>query len=163
MTATSLFVDDATAANFTRMRRDAPPGNGDAESPLRESELRLPRGMPAGGGYSTVGDLYRFGAALRGGRLVSAETLATLISAKAEMGRRPDGSSAYGYGFVIRDNGASFGHGGGAPGVNGELRVRTDSPWIVATLGNTDPPQASEAAAAVERALTDPEDPSYCF
>jgi D-alanyl-D-alanine carboxypeptidase len=39
---------------------------------------------------------------------------------------------------------ASYGHGGGAPGMNGELRVFPQLDYVVVALSNLDPPAASE-------------------
>ena len=101
------------------------------------SNSTLPwRGTAAGGGYSTVGDLLRFAEALESGKLVSRETLADATSAH---------ESQYGYGFGVQGEGAlrSYGHGGGAPGMNGELRVFPESGYVVVSLSNLDPPAAS--------------------
>jgi hypothetical protein len=38
----------------------------------------------------------------------------------------------------------SWGHGGGAPGQNGELRVFPRLGYVVVALSNLDPPAASE-------------------
>jgi CubicO group peptidase (beta-lactamase class C family) len=74
------------------------------------------RGTAAGGGYSTVGDLLRFAQALNSGRLISTATLAEAT--------RPH-QQQYGFGFDVQGRGQlrSYGHGGGAPGMNGELRI----------------------------------------
>jgi len=95
------------------------------------------RGTAAGGGYSTVGDLLRFAEALRSGRLLSKATLAEATRAHQEQ---------YGYGFGVRGEGRlrSYGHGGGAPGMNGELRVFPQLGYVVVGLSNLDPPAASE-------------------
>ena len=42
--------------------------------------------------------------------------------------------------------GSTANDGGGAPGMNGELRVYPDSGYIVAILANLDPPAASRIA-----------------
>jgi CubicO group peptidase (beta-lactamase class C family) len=91
------------------------------------------RGTAAGGGYSTVGDLHRFGQALIEGRLVSPELLAEATTVHG-----PN----YGYGFNIQSEGGlhGFGHGGGAPGMNAEFRVYPASRVILVGLGNVDPP-----------------------
>jgi CubicO group peptidase (beta-lactamase class C family) len=91
------------------------------------------RGTSAGGGYSTVGDLLRFAEALRNGRLISAKLLAEATSDQAP------GEPEYGFGFQA---GKFFGHGGGAPGMNGDLRVASDSGYVIAVLSNLDPPAA---------------------
>jgi len=95
------------------------------------------RGTAAGGGYSTVGDLLRFAQALRAGRLISKATLAEAT--------RPH-QQQYGYGFGVQGEGRlrSYGHGGGAPGMNGELWVFPRLGYVVVSLSNLDPPAASE-------------------
>jgi CubicO group peptidase (beta-lactamase class C family) len=95
------------------------------------------RGTAAGGGYSTVGDLLRFAEALSSGRLISEATLAEAT--------RPH-QQQYGYGFGVQGQGPlrSYGHGGGAPGMNGELRVFPELGYVVVSLSNLDPPAASE-------------------
>jgi D-alanyl-D-alanine carboxypeptidase len=99
--------------------------------------LTLPwRGTAAGGGYSTVGDLLRFAHALGAGELISKATLA-----EATRPHKQD----YGYGFAMQGEGPlqSYGHGGGAPGMNGELRVFPELGYVVVSLSNLDPPAAS--------------------
>jgi CubicO group peptidase (beta-lactamase class C family) len=103
-----------------------PAGPGRSASPPRAS-----------GGYSTVGDLLRFAQALGSGRLLSEATLAEAT--------RPH-QQQYGYGFDVQGQGPlrSYGHGGGAPGMNGELRVFPELGYVVVSLSNLDPPAASE-------------------
>jgi len=95
------------------------------------------RGTAAGGGYSTVGDLLRFAQALSSGKLISKATLAEAT--------RPH-QQQYGYGFGVQGQGSlrSYGHGGGAPGMNGELRVFPELGYVVVSFSNLDPPAASE-------------------
>ena len=95
------------------------------------------RGTAAGGGYSTVGDMLRFAQALDSGRLISEATLAEAT--------RPH-QQQYGYGFDVQGQGRlrSYGHGGGAPGMNGELRIFPQLGYVVVSLSNLDPPAASE-------------------
>ena len=95
------------------------------------------RGMAAGGGYSTVGDLMRFAEALRSGRLISHATLAEAT--------RPQSEVSYGYGFVVQGEGSlrSYGHGGGFPGMNGDLRAFPELGYVVVGLSNLDPPAAT--------------------
>jgi CubicO group peptidase (beta-lactamase class C family) len=56
----------------------------------------------------------------------------------------PAGDS-YGYGFGVSNDGGvrSFGHGGGAPGINADLEIFPDSGYVIAVMGNLDPPAAS--------------------
>jgi D-alanyl-D-alanine carboxypeptidase len=95
------------------------------------------RGTAAGGGYSTVGDLLRFAQALGSGTLISRATLAEATRQYQQQ---------YGYGFGVQGQGslASYGHGGGAPGMNGELRIFPQLGYVVVSLSNLDPPAASE-------------------
>jgi CubicO group peptidase (beta-lactamase class C family) len=94
------------------------------------------RGTAAGGGYSTVRDLMRFAEALSSGKLISKASF-------AEMTR--EHQPQYGYGVGVQGAGPlrSYGHGGGAPGMNGELRVFPRLGYVVVGLSNLDPPAAS--------------------
>ncbi|MES1242223.1 MAG: serine hydrolase domain-containing protein [Acidobacteriota bacterium] len=93
-------------------------------------------GTSAGGGYSTVGDLLRFAQALESGKLISKATFAEAVTARSEW---------YGYGFMIQDEGRlrSYGHNGGAPGINGDLRIFPETGYVLVGLSNLDPPAAS--------------------
>ena len=108
------------------------------------------RGMAAGGGYSTTTDLLRFATALTSNRLLKAEHTASLMATKVAT---PMGGS-YGLGFMERDfNGVrAFGHGGGAPGMNGELLI-FPSGYVVIVLANMDPPAATEVARFIATRL----------
>ena len=94
------------------------------------------RGTSAGGGYSTAGDLLRFAQALESGKLISKAMLTEAIRPQRE---------GYGYGFEVNGDGAlcNYGHGGGAPGINGELRIFPQLGYVVVSLANLDPPAAS--------------------
>jgi len=52
----------------------------------------------------------------------------------------------YAYGFTTAGEGrlSSYGHSGGAPGMNGELRIFPQLGYVVISLSNLDPPAASE-------------------
>jgi CubicO group peptidase (beta-lactamase class C family) len=107
------------------------------------------RGTSAGGGYATVGDLVRFGQALLGHKLLDAEFTKTVTTAQAEGG----GGYGYGFGVDVSDGVRSFGHGGGAPGMNGSLKIFPDSGYIIAALANMDPPAAGRIADFVAARL----------
>jgi CubicO group peptidase (beta-lactamase class C family) len=108
------------------------------------------RGTAAGGGYSTVGDLMRFAEAMHSGTLLSPQTLAEATS--------PQEAPDYGYGFAVgNDPTPTFGHSGGAPGINGELRVFPQLGYVVVALSNLDPPAASRLADFFTRRM--PVDP----
>jgi CubicO group peptidase (beta-lactamase class C family) len=109
------------------------------------------RGTSAGGGYSTVGDLVKFADALLGHRLLNAQYTDLLITGKVDTG----GGAMYAYGFEDgRKNGAgAVGHGGGAPGMNGDLRIYPQSGYVVAVLSNLDPPAAQQVSAFLDLRL----------
>jgi CubicO group peptidase (beta-lactamase class C family) len=89
------------------------------------------RGGPAGGGYSTVEDLHRFAVALRAGKLVGAEYVKLLLSAKPELN-----SPNYGYGFQISAAPRIAGHGGGFPGISSNLDMFLDNGYIAVVMSN---------------------------
>ena len=97
------------------------------------------RGTSAGGGYSTARDLLKFALALQSGKLLSKQRLAEASTPQF---------GDYGFGFVTGGQGGlrRYGHGGGAPGMNGELRVYPESGLVVVVLSNLDPPVATNIA-----------------
>lgn len=102
------------------------------------------RGTSAGGGYATVEDLVRFADALARHKLLDAEHTKLLTTGKVTA--RGPGKYAYGFFDGETDGVRSFGHGGGAPGMNGELQIYPQSGYVVAVLANMDPPAASRIA-----------------
>jgi CubicO group peptidase (beta-lactamase class C family) len=110
------------------------------------------RGTSAGGGYSTVGDLARFADALLSHELLSPESTERLITGNVQT---VPGSS-YAYGFDDRrgaDGNGWVGHGGGAPGMNGDLRIYPKSGYVVAVLANLDPPAAGRISEYLDPRL----------
>ena len=105
------------------------------------------RGTPAGGAYSTVGDLARFAVALREHRLLDSTHTALLLAGKVAIGP----GVRYAYGFFDRVVGGRrfVGHGGGAPGMNGDLAFEPDGGYVVVVLSNLDPPAAGRVAAFI--------------
>jgi CubicO group peptidase (beta-lactamase class C family) len=100
-----------------------------------------PRATSAGGGYSTVEDLLRFANALAAHKLLNEHYTELLTTGKVDT---PGGGMKYAYGFGDRtvDGIRSFGHSGGAPGMNGDLEIYPQSGYVVAVLANMDPPAA---------------------
>lgn len=98
------------------------------------------RGTPAGGGYSTVGDMHRFAVALTGRKLLDEARLKLLTEGSLTT---PDGKT-YPYDFRGKTvTGRTFwGHNGGAPGMSGALRIFPDTGQVVTVLANLDPPCA---------------------
>jgi D-alanyl-D-alanine carboxypeptidase len=108
------------------------------------------RGTSAGGGYSTVEDLLKFANALQENKLLSAQYMAMLTTGKP--GTR-DNSYAYGFEDHTINGTRCFGHGGGAPGMNGNLEICPGSGYVVAVLANLDPPAASRISDYITNRL----------
>jgi D-alanyl-D-alanine carboxypeptidase len=103
---------------------------------LAPNRDRMPwSGTSAGGGYSTVRDLFFFAEALQSGKLVSPDLL-------REATRESDMRRDYGMGFYVLPNGG-YGHGGGAAGINGELHILPQSGYVLVALANRDPRMAT--------------------
>jgi len=109
------------------------------------------RGTSAGGGYSTVGDLLAFATAVQNHKLLDAEHTALLTTGHTQITE----GEKYAYGFMDKTEGGvrSFGHGGGAPGMNGDLTIYPASGYVIVVLANLDPPAASRPANFVGNRL----------
>ena len=96
------------------------------------------RATSAGGGDSTVGDLLKFANALQANKLLDKKHTELLVARKTG---GEGGGYAYGFGTGKEDGITCFGHGGGAPGMNGSLNI-CDSGYTIVVLANMDPPAA---------------------
>jgi CubicO group peptidase (beta-lactamase class C family) len=137
------------STGYTRMGpRPGPPG------PLRPNTDTLPyRGTAAGGGYSTARDLLKFVNGLNAHRLLDATHTAWLLKPRLPAAR-PGAEQALGFSVRTFEGGRkSVGHGGGAPGMNGELYYFPDTRFTVIVLSNLDPPAATELADYVVATL----------
>ena len=105
------------------------------------------RATSAGGGYSTVGDLFLFARTLSDGKLIAPALFAQMTTKQAGGDQMPP-DAGYGFGMMVSNEprGKRFGHGGGAPGMNGELRVYPKTGTVVVVLANLDPPAATRVA-----------------
>jgi CubicO group peptidase (beta-lactamase class C family) len=90
------------------------------------------RGGPAGGGFSTVGDLFRFARALRSGKLLSPASVKLMWTDRSP--------NDYGAGFEVSNTAAGkvVGHSGFFEGVSGRLSIFVDRGYVVAVLSNID-------------------------
>ena len=110
------------------------------------------RGTSAGGGYSTVEDLARFARALLSHKLLVPDATKLLITGKVKA--RPGARYAYGFEDARNADGNGWvGHGGGAPGINGDLRIYPKSGYVVAVLANLDPPAAQRISEYLDPRL----------
>jgi D-alanyl-D-alanine carboxypeptidase len=109
------------------------------------------RGTSAGGGYSTVEDLHRFATALQANLRLDPKHTDLLVTPKPF----PGSDHQYGYGFSTEDDAGlrCFGHGGGAPGMNGALSICPKEGYVIVVLANLDPPAASRARDYVSSRL----------
>jgi len=110
------------------------------------------RGTSAGGGYSTVEDLLRFATALQSHKLLNAQYTEMMTTGKVDAGRD---KYAYGFQESVNNGMRCFGHGGGAPGMNGELQICPASGYVIAVLANLDPPAASRVGDFITNRLPD--------
>lgn len=102
--------------------------------------LKVPySASPAGGGYSSNGDLLRFSAALRAGKLVKPATLAKMFEDPVPAG---PGGYAAGFGDRISHGRHIRGHAGGIEGTDANLAIVWETGAIVALTSNQGPGQS---------------------
>jgi CubicO group peptidase (beta-lactamase class C family) len=146
MTATASEPEDQVVADRSvgYMR---PEGTG-----WQPNTETLPyRGTSAGGGYSTVEDLLKFATALETNKLLKPQYTEMLTTGKVET---PNGGKyAYGFQEATVNGIRCFGHGGGAPGMNGELKICPAWGYAVVVLSNLDPPAATRVADFITNRL----------
>jgi CubicO group peptidase (beta-lactamase class C family) len=99
-------------------------------------------GSSAGGGYSTVDDLYKFIQALRNGKLLSPKYSAWMVTGEVPV-RDPD--------LPLKKG--DFGIAGGAPGINAAVEFDAVSGDLIIALGNYDPPSAVGVAKKIRGLL----------
>lgn len=141
--------DPAVATGYLRVAADGKPVMLRPGAPvpdlsattLAPNTSMLEPGNAAGGGYSTARDLIAFARALRGRRLLGTAMTEFLLNATFS------GADGPKYGYALREeivNGRRFlGNGGGAPGINAELRFDPAGGLVVVALSNISPPSAT--------------------
>jgi CubicO group peptidase (beta-lactamase class C family) len=137
MADTDSFETDVDVPNraqgYTRMG----PDHRMVPGPWRNNIFAIePRGGPAGGGYSTAGDLLRFALALRDNTLLDSRSTESVLSEQV----KDDRGGGYGYGFqvdAVRGR-RIVGHSGGFAGVHSKLDIYRDSGYVVVVLSNYD-------------------------
>lgn len=104
---------------------------------LAEHTSLMPiKGTPAGGGYSTIEDLFRFRNALLGNRLLNPESTQRLLTGKVEI--RDNVRYAYGFLEKMVDGQRIVGHGGNAPGVCNVMDMHLEGGNTIIVLSNSD-------------------------
>jgi CubicO group peptidase (beta-lactamase class C family) len=104
-------------------------------------------GNPAGGGYFTATDLFRFARALRTGKLLDARMTEYVLNGTFS------GEGTQKFGFALREQVIGtrrfIGNGGGAPGINAEFRLEPAGEYTVVVLANASPPAATQLLADI--------------
>jgi CubicO group peptidase (beta-lactamase class C family) len=136
------------ATGYTHFGPDERPRPGRRRS---NNFLHVFKGGPAGGGFSTCPDLFRFDRALREHRLLAKQTTEHLIAGKVETGR----GYRYALGFqeVLMNGHRIIGHAGSFAGISNQLDMYWDSGYTVAVLSNYDPPVGLEVAKKTREIL----------
>jgi CubicO group peptidase (beta-lactamase class C family) len=101
-----------------------------------------------------VGDFARFAVALRERRLLDSAHTALLLTGKVAVG--PGFQYAYGIQDRVVFGRRVIGHGGGAPGMNGELAFEPNGGYVVVVLSNLVPPAATQVATFILGRLPTP-------
>lgn len=132
MTSTSPLASDGETAE---------PCTGAAGTGLKALPYYV--GLPAGGGYSTLDDLHRFGTALREMRLLDATHLDLLTRARIAAG---NAQWSLGLRVAMRNGASCYGHGGSAPGANADYAIFPRSGYETIVLSNRGHPHAVNVA-----------------
>jgi D-alanyl-D-alanine carboxypeptidase len=157
MTNTDAYALDAPIPNLAMgYYRSA-----DTPGQLLSNIYLLPfRGSPAGGSYTTAGDLLRFSNALMSHKLLDRAHTDALTTGTVNYGTR-----RYAYGFIVDTaNGHTvIGHGGGNTGIADELMIFTDLGYTVVVLTNGDVENFWDIENFMKRTLMGPSPASESY
>ncbi|MDY7228901.1 serine hydrolase domain-containing protein [Hyalangium rubrum] len=132
-------------------------GPGEQQSPTREWNnlfLHVVKGGPAGGGFSTVEDLWKFSRALQAHKLLSARSTELVTTGKVQPSPKHENDKyAYGFSDELVQGTHIVGHNGGFPGINSQLDIYLGKDYTVAVMSNYDPPAAGRVAQKVRSLL----------
>lgn len=95
------------------------------------------RGSSAGGGYSTLADMYNFSLALLDNKLLNSAYTEWLLSGMESPQPLPQTNAR------PRSEGG-YGIAGGAPGINAVLEIDFETGYTIIVLANDDPPSAEQ-------------------
>ena len=123
------------AIGYTKMGLDGKP----LEEVRDNTNTREVRGGPAGGGYSTVGDLVKFHMALRSYKLLNEEYTKLVTTGKVEAGG-PIGQYAYGFSDKKFGGKHIVGQNGGSSGIAANFEMYPELGYTSVMLMNADPP-----------------------
>ena len=108
-----------------------------SENEVENTTMREVRGGPAGGGYSSAGDMLKFETALRENKLLDAEHTRTVMTGKVDSGE-PIGKYGYGFGESDSNGRHIVGHNGGAPGIAANFDMFIDNDYCAVIFMNRD-------------------------
>lgn len=113
------------------------PGTMKQGDVLRENTLAHSiKGGPAGGGYSTVDDLFKFAQAIQQHKLLNPAMTDMYLEGKISLG--PDAYYACLIDDVRRKGHRKHGHNGGAPGISADFGFYPDLGYTFVVLSNSD-------------------------
>jgi CubicO group peptidase (beta-lactamase class C family) len=139
MTSTGFYDPEKEtvdlAVGYTKMDANGKPV--DAEH--ANTDLREVKGGPAGGGYSTVGDLLKFAVALRSGKLLDEAHVKLITTGKVDA-PGPIGKYAYGFSDKIFAGKHLVSHNGGSAGISANFEMYPELGYTAIVLMNSDPP-----------------------
>jgi len=138
----SYFRNDLVENRATGYTNMGPDGHKDGATQLDNLNMLPPRGTPAGGGYSTIEDLLKFGTALRNYKVLGPGYTHFLINRFAGSIDGPFTPQEQMYHMV-----------GAAPGISAFFGLDFQSSYTVIVLSNYDMPMAIEIADGITRML----------
>ena len=136
------------AIGYTKMGLDGKP----LEEVRDNTSTREVKGGPAGGGYSTVGDLVKFHTALRSYKLLNEEHTKLVTTGKVDAGG-PIGRYGYGFGDKVFGGKHIVGHNGGSAGIAANFEMYPELGYTVVLLMNSDPPTMMSAIMGIRQRL----------
>ena len=139
MTETGFYEPGKETPNVAIGYSRMSPDGKRLEEARDNTDAREVKGGPAGGGYSTVGDLVKFHMALRSYKLLNENYTKLVTMGKVDAGG-PIGRYAYGFGDKIFDGKHIVGHNGGSPGIAANFEMYPELGYTAVILMNTDPP-----------------------
>src|SRR6266702_3383340 len=149
-TVRTKLEQDAAAGRFAgtvMIARNGKPVRAEAYGPS-DREHRTPTTLQTRFRIGSMNKMFTATATLQ---LVQAGKLGLLTTGKVDT----PGGGRYAFGFDDHTaNGIRcFGHGGGAPGMNGELEICPTAGYVVAVLANLDPPAAGRISQFITNRL----------
>jgi D-alanyl-D-alanine carboxypeptidase len=139
MTDTGFYEPGKEIPNLAIGYSKMSPDGKKLEEAQDNTNTREVKGGPAGGGYSTVGDLVKFHMALRSSKLLNEEYTKLVTTGKVDAAG-PIGRYAYGFGDKVFDGKHIVGHNGGSPGIAANFEMYPELGYTAVLLMNSDPP-----------------------